>query len=322
MIKLKDLLKELESKDNYYIANNIMEPRLAVRKYFNANKDSLEVLMDQDRWHEVYQIIFKQFPQFEQHILSTAINNEALDAGWLTKQVPVNAKLSLDVNSEVGEIQTTISAWVAKNKNKLIKLADDDDYTKFYQAARDQFPGVQDDKLLFALKVAAVEHDIHYDVLTDGVIKLKDLLKESKYSELLYHGGDVDFNKPMYFSDSLLIAQSYGKVTGPYQITLDKFITLDFSTAEGWWLPEIAAKNEVKKFGMKLEDFDKYKSNPEIKSIKTDHFVRAAIDKGFDGIVFQNIMDAGSHPVKGNKYIRTTNVVAINPTKSAKLKKD
>ena len=134
MIKLKDLLKELESRDNYYIANNIMEPRLAVRKYFNANKDSLEVLMDQDRWHEVYQIIFKQFPQFEQHILSTAINNEALDAGWLTKQVPVNAKLSLDSNSEVGEIQTTISAWVAKNKNKLIKLADDDDYTKFYQA--------------------------------------------------------------------------------------------------------------------------------------------------------------------------------------------
>jgi len=183
MIKLKDLLKELESKDNYYIANNIMEPRLAVRKYFNANKDSLEVLMDQDRWHEVYQIIFKQFPQFEQHILSTAINNEALDAGWLTKQVPVNVKLSLDVNSEAGEIQATVSAWVAKNKNKLIKLADDDDYTKFYQAARDQFPGVQDDKLLFALKVAAVEHDIHYDVLTDGVIKLKDLLKESSAHE-------------------------------------------------------------------------------------------------------------------------------------------
>jgi methionine synthase II (cobalamin-independent) len=80
------------------------------------------------------------------------------------------------------------------------------------------------------------------------MIKIKDLLKESKYSKLLYHGGDVDFNKPMYFTDSLIIAQSYGKVTGPYQITLNKFVTLDFSSAEGWWLPEDAAKNEVKKF--------------------------------------------------------------------------
>jgi hypothetical protein len=207
MIKLKDLLKELESKDNYYISNNIMEPRLAVRKYFNANKDSLEVLMDQDRWNEVYQIIFKEFPQFEQHILSTAINSEALDVGWLTKQVPVSAKLSLDSNSEVGEIQTTVSAWVAKNKNKLIKLADDDEYTKFYQAARDQFPGVQDDKLLFALKVAVVEHDIHYDVLTDGVIKLKDLVKEmaasdlrqvEKYADKELDPVDVDFAKHFF----------------------------------------------------------------------------------------------------------------------------
>ena len=179
MIKLKDLLKELESRDNYYIANTIIEPRLAVRKYFNANKESLEVLMDQDRWNEVYQIIFKEFPQFEQHILSTAINNEALDAGWLTKQVPVDIKLSIDFNSEVGEIQTTVSAWVAKNKNKLLKLADNDEYTKFYQAVKDEFPDVPEDKLLFAFNVAAVEHDIHYDVLTDGVIKLKSLLKES-----------------------------------------------------------------------------------------------------------------------------------------------
>jgi hypothetical protein len=139
------------------------------------------------------------------------------------------------------------------------------------------------------------------------------------YVDSMYHGGDVDFNKPMYFTNSILIAQSYGKVTGPYQIILKKFITLDFSTAEGWWLPEDAAKNEVKKFGMKLEDFDKYKPEPKIRSIKTDHFVRAAIDKGFDGIIFQNIMDAGSHPVKGNKYIRTNNVVVIQPKKSTKL---
>ncbi len=151
-------------------------------------------------------------------------------------------------------------------------------------------------------------------------IKLfEEFLNEAKYVGLLYHGGAVDFNKPMYFTNSPIIAQSYGEVTGPYQITLNKFVTLDFSSAEGWWLPEEATQKECKKFGMKPEDFDKYKPNPEIKSIKTDHFVRAAIDKGFDGIIFENIMDAGSHPVKGNKYIRTTNVVALKPQKTVKL---
>jgi hypothetical protein len=147
----------------------------------------------------------------------------------------------------------------------------------------------------------------------------EEFLNEAKYTGSLYHGGAVDFNKPMYFTNSLIIAQSYGEVTGPYQITLNKFVTLDFSTAEGWWLPEEATQRECKKFGMKPEDFDKYKPNPEIKSIKTDHFVRAAIDKGLDGIIFENIMDAGSHPVKGDKYIRTTNVVALKPKKTVKL---
>ena len=147
----------------------------------------------------------------------------------------------------------------------------------------------------------------------------EQFLNESEVFDSMYHGGDVDFNKPMYFTNNLLIAQSYGKVTGPYKITFNKFVTLDFSTAEGWWLPGDATKKEAKKFGMKPEDFDKYKPNPEIKSIKTDHFVRAAIDKGFDGIIFQNIMDAGSHPVKGNKYIRTNNVVVIEPKKMVKL---
>jgi len=147
----------------------------------------------------------------------------------------------------------------------------------------------------------------------------EEFLNEAKYTGSLYHGGAVDFNKPMYFTNSLIIAQSYGEVTGPYQITLNKFVTLDYSTAEGWWLPEEATQRECKKFGMKPEDFNKYKQFSEVKSIKTDHFVRAAIDKGFDGIIFENIMDAGSHPVKGNKYIRTTNVVSLKPQKSVIL---
>ena len=72
----------------------------------------------------------------------------------------------------------------------MIKLADDDEYKNFYQAVKDAFPEVPEDKLLFAFNVAAVEHDIHYDVLTDGMIKLKDLLKESidlqNFKDLVY----------------------------------------------------------------------------------------------------------------------------------------
>jgi len=128
----------------------------------------------------------------------------------------------------------------------------------------------------------------------------------------MYHGGVMDFSKPIYFSDSELIASTYGKVSGPYKIILEKLVVIDFSSAEGWWLPEKSAKKEVKKFGMELEDFDKYKEHNNIRSIKTDHFVQAAKDKNFDGVVFENIMDAGSLPVKADKYIRTTNIAVIN----------
>jgi hypothetical protein len=132
----------------------------------------------------------------------------------------------------------------------------------------------------------------------------------------MYHGGTVDYSKPMFFGDNKLIASSYGKITGPYRITFKKPVEIDFSTAEGWWLPEEAAKIEAKKLGVGLEYFDKYKEYKNIRGVKTDHFVRAAEDKGFDGIIFKNIMDAGSHPVKGDKYIRTTNIVAITPSES------
>lgn len=93
-------------------------------------------------------------------------------------------------------------------------------------------------------------------------------------------------------------------------------VSIDFSSAEGWWLLEESAKNEVKKLGMKLEDFDKYREHT--KSIKTDHFVQETKYKGFDGVIFKNIMDAGSYPVKGVKYIRATNVVIYSKSSICK----
>jgi len=150
----------------------------------------------------------------------------------------------------------------------------------------------------------------------------KEYLFESQVIyDLMYHGGNVDFTKPMYFSDSIIIASSYGKISGPYTIKLKKSVIIDFISAEGWRLPEESARVEVKKLGMSLSDFDKYLEHPDIKSIKTDYFVKAAKDKGFDGVIFINIQDPGSLSVKGYKYIRTTNIVAIYPKSSVRLNK-
>lgn len=149
---------------------------------------------------------------------------------------------------------------------------------------------------------------------------LNEMLNEGKNTfNLMYHGGKVDFSKPVYFSDNKIVAQSYGELTGPYKISFRKPLILDFSKADGWWLPANAAEHEVKKLGMTLEDFVAYRDHKNVISVKTDHFVRAAKDKGFDGVVFENIEDPGSLPVKGNKYVRTTNVVALQPNSSVKL---
>jgi hypothetical protein len=148
------------------------------------------------------------------------------------------------------------------------------------------------------------------------------------FEELVFHGGPVDFNKPMYFSSSEVVASSYGEVSGPYRVRLKKPLILDFSDAEGWWLPEESANPQIRKLGMNLKDFDRY--SPEIglsknhveniKAIKTDHFVRYAMDDGrYDGVIFHNIQDAGSWPTKDDKYIRATNIVALNPKKSVNL---
>lgn len=151
--------------------------------------------------------------------------------------------------------------------------------------------------------------------------KYEDFLNEMRSGNtftMMYHGDKMDKSKPMYFSDSELVALSYGDVNGPYTLKLKKPFTVDFTNAEGWWLPEEDAKKAAKDMGVKFEYFDKFKDYTKIKNVKTDHFIKAAKEKGYDSVIFKNIMDAGSRPVKGNKYIRTTNVAVIN-YKSAKI---
>jgi hypothetical protein len=83
--------------------------------------------------------------------------------------LPVDIKLpkKLDQNSHVLEINALVSKWVEKNKNKLVKLADDNKYNEFYDLARKEFPNVQEDKLFYAVDLASIEHNIHYEFITD-----------------------------------------------------------------------------------------------------------------------------------------------------------
>jgi hypothetical protein len=145
---------------------------------------------------------------------------------------------------------------------------------------------------------------------------IDEFINESKTEKFtpVFHGGQLDFSKPIYFNDKKIIAMSYGEVTCEYAVTLNKYVSIDFSSAEGWWLPEQNAVIQSKKLGMTIEDFDKYKEHKNIRDVKTDHFVRAALERGYDGIVFENIMDAGSLPIKG-KYIRSTDIVVLYPNK-------
>jgi hypothetical protein len=146
--------------------------------------------------------------------------------------------------------------------------------------------------------------------------KLKQLNEVTFYP--MYHGGVISFNRPIYFSNNKLVASSYGDAKFVYKITLKKPVVIDFSSAEAYWLPEKFAKIEAKKLGMELNDFDEYRGHKKFRDVKTDHFVQAAKDKGFDGVIFKNIMDMASLHVKGGKDIRATDVVAINPKKSVK----
>jgi len=250
-----------------------------------------------------------------------------------TKIVDHNGK-EVDIEALKKESETFVTlAEGIYNKNSgtrifYTKAADEDSYRVYYSSYKPIVGDTPDDFMKF-LKGTGIEHvrlgGNSVKMNKAGINRLKKSMlnldeaedKKTIKFDILFHGGDIDFNKPMYFSDNELVARSYGNVSN-YKIELMNPVLLDFSAAEGWWLPEISAKEEVKKLGMKLEDFDKYKDNKEIRSVKTDHFIKAAKEKGFDGVIFKNIMDAGSLPVKGDKFIRTTNVAVIYPKKSIK----
>jgi len=177
MIKLVDLLKEV-SKDSYQLTDKVVELRTAIQKFFNDNKKLLKTFVDNSDWKGYYDLAIKEFPNFESSEVVQAMGNQAMGENWYiklpipklnTNTGPVNKPfLNIDVNSDVLEINAAAEDWVRKNKKKLTKIADDNDYKTFYQLAKDKFPNAQEDKLLYAVNVAAITHDIHYEISTEN----------------------------------------------------------------------------------------------------------------------------------------------------------
>jgi hypothetical protein len=162
MIRLKDLLNEIQSKDTYYLNNKIIQVRKEVDVFFKKNKEVLLGYAKEYDWDRFYKMAYDALPDLGQDQVAQELNSILLS-------LPVDIKLpkKLDQNSHVLEINALVSKWVEKNKNKLIKLADDNKYNEFYDLARKEFPNVQEDKLFYAVDLASIEHNIHYEFITD-----------------------------------------------------------------------------------------------------------------------------------------------------------
>jgi 23S rRNA U2552 (ribose-2'-O)-methylase RlmE/FtsJ len=165
MIKLKSIVSEIQSQDSYKLHDKIVKAQTQVLDYLKKNKEELLPLVMDDNWEEVYKIVFAAFPDLDQADMATVINTDSLSlTGWLSMD-PDEIIKDLDHTHGVRHVFVAVNDWVKKNKAKLIKLADADDYDAFYKLAKDKFPKVPEEKLLHALKLAAVENHIHYDIV-------------------------------------------------------------------------------------------------------------------------------------------------------------
>ena len=170
MIKLKNIVKEIQSIDSYQLSKKIVDIKKEVDKFFKKHESTLTKCAEASNWVAIYKLAFQSLPQFAQDEVVQEINNTILSLGWLTKNDIASYNTTdakLDHDSNVNEVNAFVSKWVKKNRTKLIKLADDNNYKEFYQLAKDQFPGVQEYKLVQAVNTAAIEHDIHYELSTE-----------------------------------------------------------------------------------------------------------------------------------------------------------
>lgn len=171
MIRLKDLLHEvLTSKDSYTLDKDIVSANKKVQKFIEDNFEELEKLIADDDFKTIYQMAFKNIQGVDQLKLIQALNNSL---NLLTTGEPFivypdeNDSFDIDETSTTWEVGHEVSKWVKRNRKKLLKLADDDNYKEFYELAKKQFPKAQEWKLMLAVNQAAIKYDIHYEYHVD-----------------------------------------------------------------------------------------------------------------------------------------------------------
>ena len=167
MIKLADLLKEIESIDSYRLSKKVVDIKIAVERFFKKNKDVLVSFAKKEDWNSIYKLAFQSIPQFDQDDVAQELNNIILTVGWPFEIGSQYNTTKLTNDSDVNEVNAAVSKWVKKNRTKLIKLGDNNDYDELYQLAKDQFPEVQEYKLVQAVNIAAIEHGINYELITE-----------------------------------------------------------------------------------------------------------------------------------------------------------
>ena len=179
MIKLKDILSEIESVDSYKLHKSIVLPRVKIQKYFDKRKEDIKTLVDANDYDQVYDIFYSQFPDISQDVVAQCVTTELISTNW-TLLEPEESKggfikpsdaepknNELDETSSVWKINAVVDKWVKKNRDTLIKLADANDYKKFYRMVIDAFPKAPQDKLMQALQTSAITHGVHYEISTD-----------------------------------------------------------------------------------------------------------------------------------------------------------
>ena len=61
MIKLKDILREIESKDSYTLHPSIVLPKIKVLKYFDSRKKDIKSLIDSNDYDQIYTMFYNKF---------------------------------------------------------------------------------------------------------------------------------------------------------------------------------------------------------------------------------------------------------------------
>jgi hypothetical protein len=61
VIKLKDILSEIESKDSYKLHKSIVLPKIEIQKYFETRKEDIKNLVDLNEYDQIYTIFYNKF---------------------------------------------------------------------------------------------------------------------------------------------------------------------------------------------------------------------------------------------------------------------